>query len=386
MKAAKASDDIFHRQLFALIKLATMAPSKYNTQPWSFVIEDDAVRICPDLSRRLPVADPHNRALYISLGCALENLLIGAACYGLRADLEYHLQGDQLHSVLVHLTRTLNSQGDPQLLRAIAERQTTRGQYSGDRIPSAHLRMLVDASREPEVHFGLLTEPNEVRPIFAAVRESSRLLLSDRSFLRELMSWFRFTRKEAGSTGDGLSNSVLGLPQLPSWLAGNATRRFLLRRQLRGGKKSIQGSAAVMVLAVTGNDPQRLIAAGRSFERVALTATSLRIRHSHLTPACDVVQTRIRLSSFLGLSNAETPVLLLRLGYADPLPASLRRPVADVVTEPVRSRTRRARRDRQSWPPAANSIHGVHGDKLRGIQLAMEKEGLGGRADLGSGW
>lgn len=386
MKAIRPSNAVFYRQLLELVKLATLAPSKYNTQPWAFVIEDDAVRICPNLSRRLPVADPDNRALYISLGCALENLFIGAACYGLRADIEYNLAPGEEHSVVVRLTRTLTCQGDAQLLRAIADRQTTRGMYSGDRIAPADLRMLVEASREPGVHFGLLTDPHEVRPIFAAVRESNRRLLADKSLLTEMLSWIRFTRKETESRRDGISNTVLGLPQLPAWLVGRTVRRLVLRRGLRDREKFIRGSAAVMLFAVSGNDPEHWIAAGRSFERVALTAASLHIRHSHLTPACDVVQTRIQLSSFLGLSDTETPVLLLRIGYADPLPASLRRPVAEVLVKPTSKQPTRPRRGRHVLPPAANSIHGVHGDKLRGIRLAMEKEGLRGRADFRSGW
>jgi len=385
MKAARPSDGIFHRQLLELIKLATMAPSKYNTQPWTFSIDDDAVRICPNLSRRLAVADPDNRALYISLGCALENLLIGAACYGLRADVEYDFQKGQPHSVVAHLTRTLTCEGDPQLLRAIADRQTTRGKYSGDRIAPADLRQLVEASREGGVHFGLLTDPHEVRPIFAAVRESNRRLLADRAFLTEMLSWTRFTRSEAESTHDGISNTVLGLPPLPSWLVGNTTRKLVLRRRVRDREKFIQSSAAIMLFAIAKNDPEHWIAAGRSFERVALTASALHIRHSHLTPACDVVQTRIQLSSFLGLSNTETPVLLLRIGYANPLPASLRRPLTEVLVQSTRG-TIRPKRARHSWPPAGNSIHGVHGDKLRGIRLAMEKEGLRGRTDLRRGW
>lgn len=385
MKATRPSDGIFHRQLLDLVKLGTMAPSKYNTQPWSFSIQGDSVRISPNLSRRLAFADPDNRALYISLGCALENLVIGAACYGLRADLEYVVGSDRTHSVIVHLTRTLTCQGDSQLLRAIADRQTTRGKYSGERIAPPDLRTLVEASREKGVHFGLLTDPHEVRPIFAVARESNRRLLADRSFLGEMLKWIRFTRKEAESTRDGMSNTVLGLPPLPSWLVGRATRKFLLRRRLRNREEFIRESAALMVFAVARNDPQHWIAAGRSFERVALTACTLHIRHSHLTPACDVVQTRIRVSSFLGLSDTETPVLLLRIGYANPLPASLRRPVSEVMVHPASNETVRGRKIRHAWPPSGNTIHGVHGDKLRGISLAMEKEGLRG-ADLGSNW
>ncbi|RPJ55246.1 MAG: hypothetical protein EHM23_26810 [Acidobacteria bacterium] len=384
MRAIRPSDGVLHGQLLELVKLATLAPSKYNTQPWTFTIEDHAVRICPDLSRRLPVADPHNRALYISLGCALENLLIGAECYGLRPDVEYNLQGKQAHSVVVHLTRTLTCADHPQLLRAIAERQTTRGKYSGERIAPADLRTLVDASREPGVHFGFLIDSHEVRPILAAFRESNRRLLADRNFLAEMMSWIRFTGKEAERRKDGISNTGLGLPLLPSWLVGNTTRRFLVRHRLRR-EKLIQGSAAVMLFAVDRNDPQHWIAAGRSFERVALTATNLHIRHSHLAPARDVVQTRIQLSSLLGLSNTEKPALLLRIGYAEPLPASLRRPVAAMLHRPAGGAVSGSRRARYSWRPASDSVHGVHGDKLRGISLAREKAGLGCGTDLRSG-
>jgi hypothetical protein len=248
------------------------------------------------------------------------------------------------------------------------------------------LRLLVEASRESGVHFGLLTDPHEVRPVFAAVRESNRRLLGDKSFVAEMLSWIRFTRKEAESTHDGISNSVLGLPPLPAWLAGRATRKFLLRRSLREREKFIQGSAAIMLFAVGRNDPRHWIAAGRSFERVALTAAALHIRHSHLTPACDVVQTRIQLSSFLGLSGTETPVMLLRIGYANPLPASLRRPVADVLVRSSSDEAKAPRRSRHLWPAHGHSIHGVHGDKLRGIRLAMEKAGLGGGTDLRQGW
>ncbi|RPI24776.1 MAG: hypothetical protein EHM61_16180 [Acidobacteria bacterium] len=377
MKGCRPPTTVFPRQIVELVKLASMAPSKYNTQPWSFRMEGDRIRISPDLSRGLPAADPHNRALYISLGCALENLLVGAECYGLRAEIDYHLEPDEPHSVDIRLARTLTCQGDPELLRAIADRQTTRGKYRGDRIAAPDLRKLVEASRQPGVHFGLLTDPHEVRPIVEAVRESNRRLLADPAFVDEMLSWIRFTARETESKSDGLNHRVLGLPPLPSWLAGPTTRKFLLRRKLRRREELIPGSAALMLFAVDKNDPLHWIRAGRSFERVALTAAGLNIRLSHLMPACDVVQSRIRLSSFLGL-NSEAPVLLLRIGYAEPTPASLRRPVEDLLLLPggneACSRSRQGKP--KSWRPSGSSVHGVHGDNIRGIRQAIEREGL----------
>jgi hypothetical protein len=44
--------------LLDLIRLATLAPSGHNTQPWRFTVSDMGIRIRPDLSRRTSVVDP----------------------------------------------------------------------------------------------------------------------------------------------------------------------------------------------------------------------------------------------------------------------------------------------------------------------------------------
>jgi hypothetical protein len=62
-------------QLKELIRYATLAPSSHNTQCWKFRLEDHAISIMPDLSRRCPVVDPDGHHLYVSLGCAAENLI-----------------------------------------------------------------------------------------------------------------------------------------------------------------------------------------------------------------------------------------------------------------------------------------------------------------------
>ena len=58
----------------AMVEYASKAPSGHNTQPWFFTLGADAITITPDFSKRLPVVDPDDRELFISLGCAAENL------------------------------------------------------------------------------------------------------------------------------------------------------------------------------------------------------------------------------------------------------------------------------------------------------------------------
>jgi hypothetical protein len=76
-------------QMRALVYYATLAANGHNTQPWKFAIREDAIEIHPDYSRSLPVVDPHDPALWISLGCALENLMVAARAYGYVPDLTY---------------------------------------------------------------------------------------------------------------------------------------------------------------------------------------------------------------------------------------------------------------------------------------------------------
>ena len=57
---------------------ASKAPSGHNTQPWKFHITDSTITVLPNLDVALPVVDKNNRELFISLGCATENLCIAA--------------------------------------------------------------------------------------------------------------------------------------------------------------------------------------------------------------------------------------------------------------------------------------------------------------------
>ncbi|MDR2125987.1 MAG: hypothetical protein LBP63_04070, partial [Prevotellaceae bacterium] len=57
-----------------MVSYAVKAPSGHNTQPWKFNIFDYSIEIVPDLTKALPAVDGNHRELFISLGCALENL------------------------------------------------------------------------------------------------------------------------------------------------------------------------------------------------------------------------------------------------------------------------------------------------------------------------
>jgi hypothetical protein len=67
-----------------LVRYASLAASSHNTQPWKFKIDDGSISILPDFTRRCPIVDPDDHHLFVSLGCAAENLLVAAEAGGFR--------------------------------------------------------------------------------------------------------------------------------------------------------------------------------------------------------------------------------------------------------------------------------------------------------------
>ena len=71
-----------------MIEQAVKAPSGHNTQPWIFEVGEDGITLRPDMSKSLPIVDADNREMFVSLGCALENLVIAASVRGYGFDIK----------------------------------------------------------------------------------------------------------------------------------------------------------------------------------------------------------------------------------------------------------------------------------------------------------
>lgn len=311
-----------------MVRLAALAPSGHNTQPWLFTAIGSEIRISADPTRRLPVVDPDDHALYISLGCALENLVISARHFGIapRAALPNE-PGREYISVTLE-------QGLPEedhaLFDAISVRQSTRCRYDGRPIPSEHLKRLESAATQESVGFRLFTGRQDIETLVGFVEEGSRAQFEDRAFVDELVSWIRFNSNEARAFGDGLWSAAMGLPGMPRWLGRLVMTRFVKpKSEARRQSGLVRSSSALALFTCESNDIRGWINVGRSLERVLLTAACLGIRHAHVNMPCEVPEVRRRMAREMGL--AAEPLLLLRLGYSKPMPRSLRRPVEHIL-------------------------------------------------------
>lgn len=128
-----------------MIRMATLAPSGHNTQPWRFRIGRDQVEILLDPSRRTPVVDPDDHRLYVALGCAAENLVLAAGARGYRGTVGLPAVNDGVVTVsLEEGTAVYTALAD-----ATPKRQSTRADFDGRQVSNADLRALSDAAVVP---------------------------------------------------------------------------------------------------------------------------------------------------------------------------------------------------------------------------------------------
>jgi hypothetical protein len=315
-----------------LIHYATLAPSSHNTQPWLFTQGDRCIHIHADRSRRLLVVDPDDHALFISLGCALENLAIAARCAGLVPRIVDHLMDDPpTLSVYLDQAGQPVDPSDRALLTAMVERQSTRCAYNPYPIPVAHLERLKTASHEDGVHLHVAATPEAIAPFIPWVQQANRQQFSDRAFVEELMAWIRFSRREVRHHQDGIPGPGMGMPFVPRWLGQQLMAWFATpESQANQVTQRIHQSSALLLFVVDSSDRAHWVALGRSLERVVLTATQLNIRHAHLNMPCEVPAVRSQMQQHFNLEQAQ-PLILLRLGYSNPMPRSPRRPLNAVI-------------------------------------------------------
>lgn len=313
--------------LHELVRYATLAPSSHNTQCWKFRLDDDAISIWPDLSRRCPVVDPDDHHLFVSLGCAAENLVQAALANGMNGHVEFEAAGSSALRVALEPTKPVSSA----LFQAIPERQSTRGEYDGRQLARQELELLEKAGTGRGVQVILLTERQAMEKVLEYVVQGNTTQMNDPAFVEELRKWIRFSGDEAVRTGDGLYSASSGNPPLPTWL-GNLLFGMFFTPKSENDKyaKHVRSSAGIAVFVSDTPGPAQWAEVGRCYERFALQSAALGVRNALLNQPVEVSSLRPQFAVSLGVGERR-PDLVVRFGRGPKLPSSLRRPVQAVL-------------------------------------------------------
>jgi len=309
-----------------LVRQATLAPSSHNTQCWKFSLGENAIDILPDLARRCPAVDPDDHHVFVSLGCASENLAQAALAHGFMAEPRFDAQRN---AVRVTLAAT-PAQASP-LFHAIASRQCTRGDYDGQPLSGPELQLLEGAGTSAGVRLLLLADRPAMERVLDYVLQGNAAQMADPAFMRELRSWIRFNGADAVRTRDGLFSVASGSPAMPAWLGDLAFPWFYTTKGEHDRiARQVRSSSGIAVFVGAAADRAHWVEVGRAYERFALQATALGIRNAFLNQPVEVAAVRPPFAAALGLTG-QRPDLVVRFGRGPSLPRSLRRPVEAVL-------------------------------------------------------
>lgn len=304
-----------------LLRYAVLAPSSHNSQPWLFFVDDDEIRLFADHDRWLTVADSDKREMYLSLGAALENLLVAAEHFGLGHLVEYLPGSDNRHAATVVLQEDENSERsryrDPRLFDAIVRRRTNRGRYQERGIPRRNLRALRDVCVEDGIAVQFVTKSPTKQSLADLVDRADRRQFADRAYRRELGRWVG-----RGAFGD-------------SWPEAKVSRLLITYlnvgpRQARRDAELVRTTPVLAALRTNADGLREQLRAGQAFERLSLLATVLGVQTHPMSSLLEVPSLRHELETQLG--GPDWPVQhLFRLGYARSVSAPARRRAMESV-------------------------------------------------------
>ena len=305
-----------------LVRYALLAPSTKNTQPWRFRVGDDAVLLFADRTRRQPVADADLRELHLSLGCALENLLIAAERFGYAHAVELFpdpFDADLVASV-VFTPGGGTTAGREGLFAAIPTRATCQRAFRPGEVDDAALAALESAVREPGVAVHLTGDAGIRERAEALCLEADARLFSDPAFRQELARWI----------GEG----VFGTSWFVSKLGELAVPLFNLSPSEQKKDKARLASAPILgLISAEANDRASQLAAGQAFERLWLRATALGLALQPMSQMIQLADLKAQVSELLP-DPRRFPMQPFRLGFGDTdAKRTPRRPLAEVLVD-----------------------------------------------------
>jgi hypothetical protein len=261
-----------------LVRASLLAANAHDSQPWLFRLAPGRVDLYADTMRNLGSIDPLRREMHISLGCALENLLLAAQAKGFNPRLTLLPDPENVS----HVARVDLSEGQTTrspLYAAIPHRHTSRGPYDTGRPVApqtlAALAALIDDSEVGVVWF----TSDAAKQTFAdlTVRATAAFIADPQQAVDDF-AWYRNDWHELQAAKDGITVDASGIS---APLRAVAKIIPVSREQDDQGwldntrNVQVATAAAFGTLVVRNkNDAIQRIKAGRVWERMHLWAAT----------------------------------------------------------------------------------------------------------------
>lgn len=344
-----------------LAACATLAPSGGNVQPWELTWDGQAMEVRRDPVRSSLLFDPDGLGADLTIGAAVENIVLAAEALGLSTTVDICAVGTDIDLVCRVGVRgtpgaeSLPASPPPELVRRVTNR----------RIPdyrplTPHQVEALTAAMGDAASIRVVTARPAIAGVGDLVATAERWRCLDHGLHAELMREMRWTPEHVLATRDGLDLAALELPPMDAAGMRVSARWDVMERvaDLGGGRalesqthRLFAETSAVVLILASSDDRAGFFDAGRATQRLWLEATRQNLAVQPMTTLPYVFRLlrdggATALSpraaqgyrdlvdawkSRLSLSAEDAPAMLLRVGHAPPPTAlSLRRELDDV--------------------------------------------------------
>src|ERR1700682_685339 len=261
----------------ALVRAAVLATNAHNTQPWLFHVSSDRIDLYAALDRNIGTIDSLRREMYISLGCALENLTLAAVANGLAPAVQvmpdpsdHSDHSDQTFVARIDLTPGRDAASP--LYAAIPARHTDRALYSSQMVAPETLKAMQALIDLPDVSLVWFTGTAEKRTFSDLTLRATEAIIADPAQAADDFAWYRTSWNEVQTRKDGVTLDAAGIGNVLRLLGklGPVSREQSGQGWLTATRETqLPTAAAFGTLAVRDslNNAQR-IQAGRMWQRM----------------------------------------------------------------------------------------------------------------------
>lgn len=312
------------KQRERILRAATSAPSKHNTQPWWFRWDGDDLEVHVDPARTLEFGDPLGREAHIACGAAVFAARLGYA--SIRLGTETDLLPDKEEPLFAARVRVSESAADPRfetLYWSLPSRRTNRAPFRPTPIPTLVLEALRDAARDEGTWLRIVEREPAYEHLLTLIREATDL--EEEHLRTERARWI--DPPDAVHRHDGVPGRSLGpIPRDPT----GAVRDLAVGQDVSGrGTIDFERRPTIGVLETRDDTAEAWLTAGQALMRVLVTGTQYGVAASFANQPLEIPELRDEVGS--EAKHYGTAQMVLRLGLGIDVPPTPRRPLTDVL-------------------------------------------------------
>lgn len=282
-------------QLQYIVRFGTLAPNTHNAQPWAFFLSPKtfSIHIYVNRSRVLPASDKDGRQSLVSIGCAVENMMVTGDYYGKNGTLTLvnpeknnflPLQNSEenIYSEVAILSfqekEKNNLPLDPEhLFLSILHRKVIRADYDREKeIDPAIIQEIQSAAISEKIELHLIQDAVRRQAIAEFQGQADGYVINSKKFSRELGDWLlpNDSPSHLGMPGIGFGLQDGEAERIHKGLCGEAKLepedglKFAL-----GGKMGMEKSPFIGFLTAEKDEPEYWIEVGQAMEKLFLLCT-----------------------------------------------------------------------------------------------------------------